>query len=99
MISASFRDDGGHFCPRYGFNGVVIPTPDLPSLAAHLRDGFKRRPPDHLLFEWFSGERPETKARALGRSYASRSRSTLLTSARCADGGGPLFAQVPHLPT
>ena len=27
---------------------------DLPSLASHLAAHFDRRPPDHLLFEWFS---------------------------------------------
>ncbi len=36
----------------YGFNGVVVPSADLPSLTAHLQAHFDRRPPDHLLFEW-----------------------------------------------
>ena len=45
----------------YGFNGVVVRHADLPSLGAHLVSGYARRPPDHLLYEWFSGKRPETK--------------------------------------
>ena len=46
----------------YGFNGVIVHQPDLASLADHLAGHFDRRPPDHLLFEWFSGERPETRS-------------------------------------
>jgi len=53
----------------YGFNGVIVRQDDLSSLATHLAAHFKRRPPDHLLFEWFAGERPETKEHAAGRSY------------------------------
>ena len=45
----------------YGFNGVIVPMPDLPSLTDHLAAHFSRRPPDHLLFEWFSGERADTR--------------------------------------
>ena len=45
----------------YGFNGVLLPTADLPSLTEHLAAHFLRRPPDHLLFEWFSGERKDTR--------------------------------------
>jgi len=36
----------------YGFNGVVIREPELPSLVRHLAAHPSRRPPDHLLFEW-----------------------------------------------
>ena len=54
----------------YGFNGVVVRGgADLRSLRRHLESHPWRRPPDHLLFEWFSGERPDTKAYAAGRSY------------------------------
>jgi len=53
----------------YGFNGFVIRDSDLPSLITHLAAHPSRRPPDHLLFEWFSGERPDTAKFALGRSY------------------------------
>ena len=55
----------------YGFNGILLRTPDLPSLSAHLANHHDRRPPDHLLFEWFSGERADTKAYATGRCDAN----------------------------
>ena len=50
----------------YGFNGVVVKQGDLDSLAHHLATHYSRRPPDHLLFEWFSGERPDTRCAAHG---------------------------------
>ena len=55
----------------YGFNGIVVRQPDLPSLTAHLQLHFARRPPDHLLFEWFSGERQDTKCANRRRHTAS----------------------------
>jgi len=53
----------------YGFNGVVLRDADLPSLQRHLAKHAARRPPDHLLFEWFSGERDDTRKHAFNRSY------------------------------
>ena len=53
----------------YGFNGVIVRHADLPSIGEHLASGYERRPPDHLLYEWFSGERPETR-RAPARPHA-----------------------------
>ena len=64
----------------YGFNGVIVPQADLPSLAAHLAAGFSRRPPDHLLFEWFSGERADT------RCATPWPRSPVLRRTACEDG-------------
>ena len=64
----------------YGFNGVIVPTADLPSLTDHLAAHFARRPPDHLLFEWFSGERADTRcaaARAAAASAAARAAPVL----------------------
>ena len=43
--------------------------PDVPNLREHIAKGYGRRPPDHLIFEWFAGESAETKAYANGRSF------------------------------
>ena len=53
----------------YGFNGIVLRTSDLISLQTHLAQSYTRRPPDHLVFEWFAGELKETRDYASGRSY------------------------------
>ena len=64
----------------YGFNGVIVPQEDLQSLETHLARHFDRRPPDHLLFEWFSGERADT------RCATPWPRSPVLRRTACEDG-------------
>jgi len=39
-------------------NGVFVKDEDLGPLAEYLVDNAKRRPPDHLIVEWFAGETP-----------------------------------------
>lgn len=53
----------------YGFNGIVMRSADLPSLREHLAANAARRPPDHLVYEWFTGEW-HTKQRLPGKPYA-----------------------------
>jgi hypothetical protein len=71
-----FIDKATRYDPRwialrvsYGFNGIVLRWADMRSLQTHLASGVSRRPPDHLVYEWFSGERPETKEYADRRSF------------------------------
>jgi hypothetical protein len=55
----------------YGLNGGILRGEDVPVFGGYLARHLARRPPDHLLVEWFAGERPESAEHKRGRPHAA----------------------------
>lgn len=55
----------------YGMNGAILQWRDVPVLAKYMRDNLHRRPPDHLLVEWYVQETPRSRKELQGRPLFS----------------------------
>eukprot|EP00474_Spongospora_subterranea_P011424 CRZ11882.1 hypothetical protein [Spongospora subterranea] len=52
-----------------GMNGIILKKQDMIPFAKYLVDHQTRRPPDHLIIEWFAGETRESAAYRQGRPH------------------------------
>jgi hypothetical protein len=55
----------------FGMMGVIFPSTDALVLSDYLIEHVKRRPPDHLMIEWFCGETEQSAEYKRGRQHVT----------------------------
>jgi hypothetical protein len=55
----------------FGMMGVILRSTDALVLSDYLIEHVKRRPPDHLMIEWFCGETEQSGAYKAGRQHVT----------------------------
>lgn len=67
--AAFYRPDWNAIRVSLGLNGALVRMLDVPVLTAYFQEHLARRPPDHLIVEWFAGETPQSSAQKRGRDH------------------------------